>query len=79
MSYPRKIKVWLVVSTNAVINNLELLGGGDAETRHVLDSLAHCSHVLVLVFLQPGAFAYSVVCYLQLAGLVILDRGTSEL
>ena len=67
------------MATDAVINDLELLGRGDAHARHVLDALAHRAHVSVLVLLQPGALAYAVVGDFQLAGLVVLHRRPLEL
>lgn len=78
-THPSEVEMRLVVAANAVVDDLELLGGLDGHASHVLYAFAHRRHVLVLVFLEPRAFADSIIRNLQGAGLVILHCGALEL
>lgn len=78
-THPGEIKVRFIVSPNAVVNHLQLLGRAHGETSHILDTLRDGLHVVMLVVLQPCTFADAVVGRLQFARLVILHGGTTEL
>lgn len=71
-AYPSKIKVRLVMSTDAVIDHLELLGGVHVQTCHIRRALYYGSNHLVLLRFQPGGLANPVVGCLQSAGNGIL-------
>jgi hypothetical protein len=71
-AYPGEVEMGLVMSADSIIDDLELLRRVDGHTRHVLHPLAYRLHMFVLMFLQPGAFAYPVVCDLEFPGLVVL-------
>lgn len=77
--YPRKVEVWLVMSTDTIIDNLEFFGCVDGQTSHIFDATANGFHMRMFVLLEPGAFADSVMRYFDFTGLVILHGGSPEL
>ncbi|XP_033229504.1 prolyl 4-hydroxylase subunit alpha-1 [Belonocnema kinseyi] len=67
-TYPREIKVWLIMASDSVINDLKFLCGVDSQTRHVFHSTAHSLYVLVLVLLEPGTLTNSIMSDVEQGG-----------
>lgn len=69
----------LVVAADAVVDDLQLLGGGHAEAGEVRDARRHARHHGRLGVAQPRRLADAVVRRHQLARLRVVHRGPLEL
>ena len=67
------------MAADAVVGNLELLGGLHVEAGDVADALVDLLDRVVVGPLQPGRLRDAVVGGLQLAGLIVLHRCPFEL
>ncbi len=67
------------MATYAVVGDLELLGSLHVEASDIGHSAVDPAYVWVGGRLQPGSFGDAIVGGLQLAGLVVLHRGSLEL
>merc|ERR1712130_823179 len=74
----RKVKVWLVVASYAIVGHLQLLAGLHVEPGELMCSPVDRRNVLMLVLLKPGRLRHPVVRRLQFACQIILDSGTLE-
>ena len=74
-----KVEMRLVVSSHAVVGDLQLLRGLHIEPRDVVHPLVDVVHLLRLLAPQPRRLRDAVRGRLQLARLVILHRRTLEL
>lgn len=64
LTYPRKIKMWLVMTTNTIINHLQFFCRIDSHARHMFHTSAHSCHVFVLVLLKPSTLTNPIIRYL---------------
>ena len=76
---PRKIKVRFVVTSNTIIDNLQLFSCTYRQPCDLFHAPVHGGDVRVEVVTQPGRLTDAVVGRLQFAGLWILHRRTFKL
>lgn len=78
-AHPCEIEMRLIMSSDSVIDHLQLLRCGHCQSCHILNALRDGLDVLVLVVLQPSTLADPIVGHLQLSRFVVLHGGTTEL
>ena len=57
---PGEVKVRLVVASDAVVGDLELLRGLHVEASHLVSPGVHMTNILMLLLFQPGCLGNSI-------------------